>query len=366
MMDINPILLLCFASLLLSGCNKQIPTASCSSPETQALIRTNLIEQAVKLTFAKRYDQYEGSTVFGAVSVNNLLAQLQIAVANVKTTKEDPNSRQSLCSGQLQITVPPSLLADVDYAREAQHQPKIAQYGSQLSIEYSNNVFVQNVEYKAEYTLQSKGEGKDLHVDFESDTPMHLLDEIATAALLKPTLNVPEDDRVQLKQKVEPVKPEADKPSPLQSEQRLNKLNQELREEEQVQKKQSFVTKEQIPEQVTPQLAPPAIPAKQTAPSFDCSKAPRSTDIAVCTHPELVALDLNNMKLYVKAKSIDATATKAIFSASIKKKYACKANVDCIKQVYQKSIVNYGCIVAGKTSDCSAVPKESENKKVTK
>jgi len=99
------------------------------------------------------------------------------------------------------------------------------------------------VQYKAEYTLQSNGEGKDLHVDFESDTAVHLLDEIATAALLKPTLNVPEDDRVQLKQKVEPVKPEAEKPSTLQSEQRLNKLNQELREEEPVQKKQSLVTK---------------------------------------------------------------------------------------------------------------------------
>jgi len=330
------------------------------------LIRTNLIEQAAKLTIAKRYDQYEGSTVFGAVNVNNLLAQLHIAVANVKTTKEDPNSRQSLCSGQLQITVPPSLLADVDYAREAQHQPKITQYANQLNIENSNNVFSQDVEYKAEYTLQPNAEeGKDLHVDFENDAWVHLLDEITTAALLKPTLNVPEDDRVQLKQKVELVKPEADKPSPLQSEQRLNKLNQELREEEQVQKKQSFVTKKQIPEQVTPQLAPPAIPAKQTAPSFDCSKAPRSTDIAVCTHPELVALDLNNMKLYIKAKSIDATATKAIFNASIKMKYACKANVDCIKQVYQKSIVNYGCIAAGKTSGCSAVPQASENKKLT-
>ena len=88
-------------------------------------------------------------------------------------------------------------------------------------------------------------------------------------------------------------------------------------------------------------------------------------DIAVCTNPELVALDLDNMKLYKKAKSIDATATKAIFNASIKMKYACKANVDCIKQVYQKSIVNYGCIAAGKTSDCSAVPKASESKGVT-
>ena len=66
---------------------------------------------------------------------------------------------------------------------------------------------------------------------------------------------------------------------------------------------------------------------------------------------ELSGSDLKNMKLYKNAKSIDATTTKAIFKASIKSKYACGAAVDCIKKVYQQSILNYGRVADGKELD---------------
>ena len=125
-MTIKHFVLLLLISSMLSGCNEQIPAASCSAPDTQKLIGTLLTEQAGKLTLAKRHDQYEGSTVFGAVKINTLLSAIQIAVTNVKTIKEEPNNRQNFCNGLLQITVPPAILADADYAREAQHQPKIA------------------------------------------------------------------------------------------------------------------------------------------------------------------------------------------------------------------------------------------------
>ena len=89
--------------------------------------------------------------------------------------------------------------------------------------------------------------------------------------------------------------------------------------------------------------------------------------MTVCANPELVALDLKNMKRYKNAKSIDATITKEIFKASIKSKYACGTEVDCIKKVYQKSILNYGCVAAGKDLDCGADAdsQESESEGVT-
>ena len=199
-MNIKHFTLFLLTGLMLSGCNTQMPTASCSSPETQKLLATLLTRQAQKLTVAKRDDQYEGSTLFGAVKVNMLLAQLQIAVANVKMTQEDSNSRQSFCTGVLQVTVPKAILADVDYVRDALGQPTIAQFASQLNIEISHNVFSQNVDYHAEYTLQPNGGGKDLHVGFKNEAWVHLLDEIATSALLKPTLNEQEAGSILLSQ----------------------------------------------------------------------------------------------------------------------------------------------------------------------
>jgi len=70
------------------------------------------------------------------------------------------------------------------------------------------------VEYKVAYTVQPNGGGKELHIKFESDAGVHLLDEIATAALLKPTLTGLEAESVQTNEQpqkeVEPVKPEAE------------------------------------------------------------------------------------------------------------------------------------------------------------
>ena len=263
------------------------------------------------------------------------MAQLQIAVANIKETQEDSNSRQSFCTGVLQVTVPKAILADVAYVRDALRKPTIAQLASQLNIENSHNVFSQNLEYHAEYTLQPNGGGKDLHVGFKNEAWVHLLDEIVTSALLKPTLNEQEVGSVQLHEQpnpeVKPVNPEvkelakldAEKPSAMTHRPGLDKLNAELLEEEQAQKTLSQEPKDHVCEQVAPTWVPPVPSTKPKSPSFDCSKAKKPTDMTVCANSKLVDLDVRNNQFYKKAKSKNAAATKAIFLASIKSKYAC-------------------------------------------
>ena len=235
---------------------------------------------------------------------------------------------------------------------------KLQHYAKQLNIENNNNVFFQQVDYKVAYTVQPKGGGKDLHIKFESDAGVLLLDEIATAVLLKPIVKAQEAESVQtneqLPQEVEQVKLEAEKLRAAPDKQGMDRLNSELLEEEQVQKTLSPVAKEHVSEQVSTPSLPPASTTKQAAPSFDCSKAKKPTDMTVCANPELVALDVKNMKHYKNAKAIDANTTKAIFKASIKSKYACGTAVDCIKKVYQQSILKYRCVAAGKEVECGA------------
>ena len=73
------------------------------------------------------------------------------------------------------------------------------------------------------------------------------------------------------------------------------------------------------------------------------------------------------MKLYKIAKDIDAIATHEIWKESIKSKYACGTNVDCIKEVYKKSIQSYGCVSSDRNSDCSvdSAPQSTEGEGVT-
>ena len=71
-----------------------------------------------------------------------------------------------------------------------------------------------NMKWRMPCAVQPNGGGKELHIKFESEAGVHLLDEIATAALLKPTLTGQEAESVQTNeqppQEVEPVKPEAE------------------------------------------------------------------------------------------------------------------------------------------------------------
>jgi hypothetical protein len=201
--------LLLFTGLMLAGCNNLTPIASCSSPDTQKIIGQHITEQAAKLTADKKYDYYDGSFIFDGVKVRALLAQLQIAVENINTVKEDSNNIK-LCSGLLKVTVPANMLADANQARKIRHEPEIALYAEQFNIENSGNVFTQDIEYK----VQPIGEGKAQQVGIEDTAWANVLDQIITFALLKPTLEVEVTDHVQFneqpKQDVVRLKPETE------------------------------------------------------------------------------------------------------------------------------------------------------------
>ena len=359
-MKIIYITLLMLSFLMLPGCNKQTPTASCSSPDTQKLMDQLLTEQALKLTTEKRYDQFDGSFVFGANKIRASLAQIQVAVENIKTIKQDPNSSKSFCNGLLKVTVPTAMLTDVEQTRDTQHQLKIAQYAKQLNIENSNNIFTQAIEY----SVKPVGYGKEPLVEFEGSAWAHLLDEITTAVLLKPTLDLQETYSVQKdeqpKQAVETLESEADqakleanKIRTLREKQGLDKLNNELLEAEQIEKYLSQATnisKEKTPHPVVSQSVPTQ--PKPFSPSFNCANVSKPTELTICANPELAALDVENMQIFKKAKITDPVATNEIWKASIKSKYACGTDVDCIKTVYKKSIRHYSCVAAEDTSGC--------------
>jgi hypothetical protein len=352
---IKHLVLLLFVGLALSGCSKEVPaTSKCSSPDTQKEIHRFLTEKAEKLTAEKRDDNYNGPSIFGATKIRALLDQIQIAVENPELVRLDPNISKEFCSGLLKVTIPMDMLADVNQTRVIQHQSKISQYASQFNIENNVNVFTQDVEY----TIQSSGDDKEPHVEIKSVAWVYLLDEITTSALLKPIQEVPETDKVQenkiSKQEIERVKPETgqikletEKLKVMQGIQGPDKLDKELPEEQQVKKEPSQITQKPASQQAVPEALPPATTTKQFSPSFDCTKAHKLTDTTVCANQDLAALDIENMKRYKNAKAIDAVATKKIFKESIKSKYACGSDVDCIKKVYKRSIINYECVGVG-------------------
>ena len=350
-------------SLMLSGCNTSMD--SCSSSETQELMQKDLTEQAVRSITQKRDDHYNGALIFGATKVRASLAEIHIVLENIKTVKQDPKSHVSSCTGQLKITVPPPMLEDVDMARDNQYQIKIAQYARQLAIENSRNAFTQTVDY----SVKSLEDSKTGSIEFKSTPWVHLLDEIITAALLKPTLDHQEVNAGQHNEspihKVEPIKPEAEVTHVLKEKQEtVTHVLQEKQETDSISKDapkseptEKIIPKTPIPQQTVkplplPSPSPsPEVAIQKISPGFNCNKASKPTDVTICATSALAVLDLENMVLYKNAKVVDPVMTKIIWQESIQSKYACGIDISCITKAYKKSIQRYEC-VAGKKKLC--------------
>jgi len=349
-MNIKQLTALFFISILVCACNS--PIEYCSISETELALDNFLTEQAIQLTSNKKNDYYDGANIFAAIKIRATLAQIRIKLENIKKVKQDVDGHKSSCSAQLKITVPPPMLSDVDLVRDTLHQIKIIPYAKELQIDNGNNIFLQNIDYAV---LASKGQ-KMPSVQFESSSFTHLLDEIVTAVLLKPTLELKAAGNAGDTEPLKPiimgiVKPEVnlEKTNTVSDNENISLSKQDLPVEKPLELEPKKLP---VPQQVT-KTTPAETTIKQISPSFNCSNATKPTDITICNTTELALLDNENMQLYKNARATDPIATKDIWFASIKAKYACKTTVDCIADVYKKSMRDYDCVVNKDKEGCN-------------
>ena len=348
-MNIKQLTALVFISLLVSACNS--PIEYCSTSETELALDNFLTEQAVQLSSQKKYDHYDGENIFAAIKIRAALAQIRISLDHIKKVKQDSEGHKSSCSAQLKITVPPPMLSDVDLVRDTLHQIRIIPYAKELQLDNGNNVFLQNIDY---LVLNTKGL-KAPSVEFQSSSFAHLLDEIVTAVLLKPTLALKAAGATSVTESPKPLITET------VPELNIAKTSVSISHDIAPPVKQGLpiakpfaLEPKKLP---TPQVATKTVPletsVKQAMPSFNCSIATKPTDMTICNTADLADLDNENMQLYKKAKASDPARTKDIWFASIKAKYACKTTIDCIADVYKKSMRDYDCVVNKDKAGCN-------------
>ena len=329
---------LLFVSLLLSGCNTVID--SCFSKDAQKLISKRIVEQSVELMNKKSNDKYAGSLIFSVDKIRSVLNQINIDVENVKTIRQNQGITVGVCTAQLEVSIPPPMLAEIDLVRVTQHQISMTQYARQLNIENNINVFTQ----KIDYSVKLVGDNKMLNVEIESASWAHLLEEIITSILSKPTVGFqPIDNSSVRKQVVEPFRIEV--ATPIQKTQDIEESSSQGIKPEPIEK---VLQNKQDAQKNTTQLMQSKINTKPIPPGFDCSKATKLTDMTICAKSDLASLDLENMKIYKNAKIMDSVGTKQIWKESIRSKYACGSDVLCITKAYEKSIQRYRCIIANK------------------
>jgi hypothetical protein len=134
---------LLFASLLLSGCSTA--NDSCLSQDAQKLIYKHIIEHSVELTNKKSNQLDNGSSVLSTDKIRSVLNQIHFEMDNVRTIRQNQGNITGVCKGQLEMSIPPPMLGEVDKARDARHLINMSQYARQLNIENNINVFTQKI-----------------------------------------------------------------------------------------------------------------------------------------------------------------------------------------------------------------------------
>lgn len=167
--------------LSLTGCSK--PKATCSSPEGVELVGQIISEAAEKsLTDQKRID---GSLVFDAATVRATLSKISIAVENIRTSKEDPNSTKVFCEGSIKITIPSELLKTAEAGRELANLGTVAVLAKTNSFEQSANAFTKPIEYN----IQPTDDGKKIFAELTATKLMaEFLSEAVGSVIIKPII----------------------------------------------------------------------------------------------------------------------------------------------------------------------------------
>ena len=166
--------------LLLTACDKlpfgQTNAASCGSQDAQQLLKDIVNETAEK---AIKNDQLP----VDLSKARAALAQLNITVDNVRTTKKDPNSTKQFCTGTIKVSVPTEMLNNIEKSWELSgNQTKFKEASENDGFTVQANVFSKDFEY----SIQPTDDNKKLFVELEQAKPLSgLVRGLVTFDLMK-------------------------------------------------------------------------------------------------------------------------------------------------------------------------------------
>ena len=300
-------------SVVLSSCGSA--EDYCNTPNLEALFQKYFNEQLIVLMNSSDNKQDAKVVTLMSTTVSNVLSliDIDIDIEDVQSLSQQSGKRTAQCNAKIKVSVPPPLLDLVDDYRVKNKQGLFSDYVKELGLDNKENSFTQNIHF----IVMVANTPEASKVQFDSYAWEHLLSQLVIADMDHPL--------------IKELKPAAMKPviQSLQNETVTAKTVQKTPEPIET-SSDNLIQNDQ---------------SKLSGPSFDCSKADKQTDNAICLDPHLSTLDVDNMTVYKKAKVINPDKTQAIWRESIKYKYACGTEVDCITKIYEKTIKLYGCVI---------------------
>lgn len=154
------VVILLFCAFSLVGCNKQ--PVECSESSAASPVIQIVKEQLEKETVDRSSN--DGDQIVSKSKIRAAIAQLGISLADVRTSREDPNSTKRFCEATLKIRFPATLVEDADKAREALGLNSVSDVADNLDIERSADTF----SVPLQFNVQPTDDGSKVFAETES------------------------------------------------------------------------------------------------------------------------------------------------------------------------------------------------------
>jgi len=167
----------------LAACNRKAEVA-CSAGSAQDPVVSIVKDQLERDVVAKLRNQDNGGAISHS-AIRAAIGQLVIAIEDIRTSKEDPNSTKRFCTGTLKLRIPEHSLTNADASRQQIGLNSVSQLADQSDIERQADAFTHAIDFD----VQPTDDGSKVFAETESGNPMFdFAAEVIASDLLRSTI----------------------------------------------------------------------------------------------------------------------------------------------------------------------------------
>ena len=165
---------------------------SCTSDDAQAVI-TDLVREEVEKNAARDLRQGD-RPIASMANLRASLALIKLAIEDVRTSKEDPDSTKKFCAGTFKAVLPAAMLADAERTFELLEAGTISDYAEQQGMERAANAF----SYDLDFSVQPTDDRKKIFGEIEQPGALvTFLSELVVAHLARNEIQQAKADEAQ-------------------------------------------------------------------------------------------------------------------------------------------------------------------------
>jgi uncharacterized protein YecT (DUF1311 family) len=150
---------------LLSGCG--VAATDCASQASKDVITSIVREQVEKAAEADLAAE-DGTKLASASKIRATVAELKVAIDDIRTTKKDPDSTKRFCAGTARVVVPLAMIQDADQTRKLLDMSTVDSLLEQAGLKRSAD----SVTFDVEYSVQPTDKRDKIYGEVEGAAPM--------------------------------------------------------------------------------------------------------------------------------------------------------------------------------------------------